>query len=77
VPVPAPQQRRAVSAYYSATVTEFLATAPATVIGTLAMADVQGALDAEQRRAWEVASMRLWCPVRRSSRLSSSAVSSA
>lgn len=49
----APQQRRVFSAYYGATVAEFLATAPTGVFGTLAMADMQGALDAEQRRAWE------------------------
>jgi hypothetical protein len=30
-----------------------LATAPETVIGVLAMADMHGALDAEQRRAWQ------------------------
>ena len=30
-----------------------MATAPETVIGVLAMADMHGALDAEQRRAWE------------------------
>jgi hypothetical protein len=51
--VPAPQLRRATSAYYGATVAQFLATAPETVIGVLAMADMHGALDAEQRRAWE------------------------
>ena len=52
-PVPAPQQRRATSAYYSATVADFLTTAPEAVIGRLAIADMLGALDAEQRRAWQ------------------------
>jgi len=33
-------------------VTEFLVTASETVIGVLAMADMQGALEPEQRRAW-------------------------
>ncbi len=32
---------------------QFLATAPEAVIGVLAMADLQGALEAEQRLAWE------------------------
>lgn len=45
--------RRAVSAYYGASVAEFLATPPEAVIGVLAMADLQGALEAEQRQAWE------------------------
>lgn len=49
---PAPHPRRAISAYYGASVAEFLTTASETVIGVLAMADMQGALDAEQRRAW-------------------------
>lgn len=51
--VPAPLPRRATSAYYCASVTEFLATAPEAVIGALAMADTRGPLDGEQRRAWE------------------------
>ena len=50
--VPASQRRRAFSAYYGATVSEFLATAPEAVIGRLTMADTVGTLDAEQRRAW-------------------------
>ena len=50
--VPALRPRRASSAYYSASVTDFLATSPEAVIGRLAMADTQGSLDAEQRGAW-------------------------
>jgi hypothetical protein len=41
------------SAYYGASVAEFLATAPEAVIGLLVMADVHEALDVEQRGAWE------------------------
>jgi hypothetical protein len=51
--VAVPQQRRAFSAYYAATVAEFLAATPTAVFGTIAMAEMLGALDAEQRRAWE------------------------
>jgi len=53
VRVPAPCPRRAVSAYYGTSVAEFLATSPETVIGILATFDMQGALEAEQRQAWE------------------------
>ena len=50
--MPAPRLPRATSAYYGVSVTEFLVTASETVIGVLAMADMQGALEPEQRRAW-------------------------
>lgn len=49
----APEHYRAISAFYAASVAEFLAAAPDAVIGRLAMADVHGSLDAEQRRAWD------------------------
>lgn len=53
LPVAPAGQQRGSSAYYGATVAEFLAAEPEAVIGALAMADTRGALDAEQRRAWE------------------------
>ena len=49
----APEHHRAISAFYAAPVAEFLVTAPEAVVGRLAMADVHGSLDAEQRRAWD------------------------
>jgi hypothetical protein len=52
-PVSAPHPRRTISAYYGATVGEFLATVPDALIGHMAMADTRAAVDGEQLRAWE------------------------
>jgi hypothetical protein len=51
--VPDAPPRRVASAYYGASVREFLATSPEAVLGRLAIADTYAQLEAEQRRAWE------------------------
>ena len=47
-----PDFRPDISAYFGARVAEFLAGSPEEVVGWLALADTQGALEAEQRSAW-------------------------
>jgi hypothetical protein len=58
--VPDQARERVASAYYGASVAEFLKTANETILGRLAMADTYAQLEAEQRDAWaeEVAILR-------------------